>query len=65
MTRKHLAYCIGIAALVILAGVAGNSDYEEAKREAEAYCANVHSGLWPDYNGTYAEYCKNGEYNGK
>lgn len=65
MTRKQLASCVGIAALVILAGIVGTSDYEEAKREAAAYCANVHSGLWPDYNHNYAEYCKNGEYNGK
>ncbi len=47
-----------VAVLIICAfGVAGASDLEEAQRQEEEYCANVKSGTWPDFNGTY-KHCK-------
>lgn len=50
---------------ILLAGVAGRSDYEDALREEALYCANValykatggQQG-WPDYNENYSEICK-------
>ncbi len=48
---------IGIAIGLAL-GVVGSMDYEDAKAEEALYCSNVKSGIWPDYNGTYADVCE-------
>lgn len=49
---------VGLLALVLLMGIVGHFDAEEAERQAEEYCHNVKSGIWPDYEGTYKEFCK-------
>ena len=48
----------------LLAGIAGQSDYEEAVRAEQAYCENVKlfnetrgEKGWPDYNENYNEVC--------
>lgn len=43
--------------LVIAFGIAGRGDFEEAQRQEEQYCQNVHSGHWPDYRGDYRVSC--------
>lgn len=55
---------IGVLTVVILAGLAGRADYEDAVLEENAYCANVNdynlsNGArgWPDYNNNYNEIC--------
>ena len=55
MKAKNIAIAV---ALFALAGVAGHFDYEDAKREEALYCENVHSGIWPDYDGIYADVCE-------
>ncbi len=45
-------------AVVALFGIVGHFDYEDAKQEETSYCENVKSGLWPDYEGTYAKVCE-------
>lgn len=45
-------------AVVALFGIAGHFDYEDAKQEEISYCENVKSGLWPDYEGIYADVCE-------
>lgn len=46
------------ALLVLLAlGTAGSLDMDEAARQADEYCGNVHEGLWPDYDETYRDRC--------
>lgn len=52
--------CAGLA-FVILAGIAGSMDYEDAVMEERAYCKNVHEGIWPDYDEIYAEVCYEGQ----
>jgi|LauGreDrversion4_2_1035121.scaffolds.fasta_scaffold2701220_1 hypothetical protein len=56
---------VGFIVFILLAGLAGQSDYEDAVREEALYCANVAlykatSGEqgWPDYNKNYNEICK-------
>ena len=49
---------------VLLLGIVGKMDHEDAVFEAETYCANVHSGMWPDYEGIYKEQCYEGHYKG-
>lgn len=51
--RAALLLAFAIAAL----GLAGRADYEDARLQAEEYCDNVRSGVWPDYEGTYEEHC--------
>lgn len=46
------------ALLVILLGIAGRMDADDAELAADLYCANVKSGTWPDFRGTYAKMCK-------
>lgn len=45
------------AIILLLAGVAGHFDYEDAKLQEQVYCENVHDGLWPDYQHMYSEVC--------
>lgn len=46
-----------LAVLVLLLGLAGSMDAEDAVLAAELYCDHVHAGLWPDYLGSYAQQC--------
>lgn len=57
---------VGLGGLVflLLAGVAGQSDYEDALREEAVYCENVaqHKATggekgWPDYRDVYNTMC--------
>lgn len=63
MQNRKLAKNLGITALfVVLVGIVGTMDYEDAIAEADLYCQNVHDGVWPDYEGTYAKECRDGRY---
>jgi hypothetical protein len=53
-----------LVVIVLLVGIVGKMDHEDAVLEAEAYCANVHAGTWPDYEGIYKEQCHEGLYKG-
>ena len=47
-----------ILALLVLLGVVGRMDADDAQREAENYCEMVKAGFWPDYQGTYRRECR-------
>lgn len=56
--RRIILARLALLIMFALAFVAvGQADYEDAKREADTYCQNVAEGVWPDYEGTYAEHC--------
>ena len=57
MNRK-LIVIAGIVAFVALLGMAGQMDFEDAKAEEALYCDNVKNGVWPDYDGIYADVCE-------
>lgn len=65
---KTITNPYAIAALLIImavfVGIVGGFDYEDEVLKAEVYCANVHSGIWPDYEGSYRKECKDGHYKG-
>jgi alpha-D-ribose 1-methylphosphonate 5-triphosphate synthase subunit PhnG len=49
---------LAVVTLVAALGFAGNGDLEEAERAQAEYCANVESGVWPDYQSNAAEVCR-------
>lgn len=56
---KRTLIITGLIAFVIMAFLAVSSaDYEDAKRQQQAYCDNVKAGYWPDYNGNAVVVCK-------
>lgn len=58
----HIAAAMLVAAAVVTAcGIVGRMDYDDAVLQDEAYCANVHSRLWPDYESRYKRDCKDGK----
>lgn len=46
-----------LAGLLLVFGLAGNWDYEDAVRQDQEYCDMVKHGLWPDYRGDYCQTC--------
>lgn len=55
--RRGPALGLLLAGLLVLGGIAGGMDAEEADRQEEEYCANVHAGVWPDFDSNYATRC--------
>lgn len=50
-----------VAALVVvlvLLGIVGAMDAEDAQLDADNYCEMVKAGYWPDYQGTYRTQCR-------
>ena len=46
---------IAIFAIVLVMGVVGDGDRQEAENQLKFYCQMVSSGAWGDYNGTYEQ----------
>lgn len=42
---------------LIMATLAGASDFNDAVLEKQAYCENITTGAWPDYKGNAGEIC--------
>ena len=56
--------CAGSVVFLLMAGIAGQSDYEDAAREEALYCENVKQYKatggeqgWPDYREVYNTMC--------
>ena len=47
---------IAIAVLII-----GTMESRDAEMDQQAYCEMVKEGKWPDYEGTYHEFCERGD----
>ena len=52
--KRVILVAVLLAALVLLAGALS---YRDAKQAESQYCADVQSGLYPDYQGNYDEIC--------
>lgn len=50
-------YIAAMIAVLLLMGVVGHFDYEDAQLAEQNYCQNVHDGFWPDYDHIYDEVC--------
>jgi hypothetical protein len=44
--------------ILILLGIAGTLDFEEEEKSLNEYCEMVKRGDWPDYEGTYHDFCE-------
>lgn len=49
---------LALVAVLLLLGLMGHMDYEDAKAEEVNYCEMVKAKLWPDYRGTYRRECR-------
>ena len=64
MSNERVKIWVGVAsvvALLLLIGIVGNMDYQDEVAEENIYCRNVAEGVWPDYEGTYDEWCGGGD----
>lgn len=62
MPRKQFALTLaGIIGFILLLGIVGKMDADDAEMQADQYCDMVYRGLWPDYQRSYHENCKNGQ----
>lgn len=57
MNRESVAI-VAVFVFALLFGVVGRLDYEDAVAEENLYCSNVKDGIWPDYDGIYADVCE-------
>lgn len=49
-----------VAFFLLAVGIAGTFDHENELIELDIYCQNVHTGVWPDYEGSYKDECHEG-----
>ena len=56
--KRNITPIVAVLAIVAALGLVGAMDAEDAEAQAALYCDNVKSGLWPDYEGTYAKVCE-------
>lgn len=49
---------LALVAVLLLLGLTGHMDYEDAKAEEANYCEMVKAGHWPDYRGMYRSECR-------
>lgn len=61
MPRKQFLQTVAALAFVlILFGIVGGMDAEDAEASADLYCQMVKDRVWPDYQGIYLQECRNG-----
>jgi hypothetical protein len=58
MTKQLICQAVATLAVVLLLGLSGFADADEADFEIEIYCSNVKSGIWPDYTNSYKDECE-------
>ena len=62
MPRKQFALTVaGILGFILLFGIVGHMDAQDAELQEEVYCDMVYHGQWPDYQRSYHENCKKGQ----
>ena len=55
---QKLQTVAALAVVLVLLGIVGTMDAEDAQRDADNYCEMVKAGYWPDYQGTYRTQCR-------
>jgi len=54
MSTKMMAIVLVFLVFVLV----GSLDFSQAQRDADAYCENVRTHVWPDYKNTYKKDCE-------
>lgn len=44
-----MKFILGLVAIMVIFGLVGNQDYEDAVADEQHYCAMVKAGYWPAY----------------
>lgn len=57
MNRKAVTI-LSVVIFGLLVGFVGRMSYEDEVAEEALYCSNVKNGIWPDYDGIYADVCE-------
>lgn len=60
LNRIQLQAGLTMLMAILLFGLIGVSDFEQALSDARFYCEQVQVGAWPDFKGNYREVCHNG-----
>lgn len=55
--KRNVKVLLIAAALIVLFGIVGRMDYEDALAQQRLYCDNVANGVWPDYEGSFKAEC--------
>lgn len=55
---QKLQTVAALVAVLVLLGIVGKMDADDAQLEADYYCDMVKAGHWPDYQGTYRTQCR-------
>lgn len=55
---KASSLLISLIALLAIFSFAGQMDFDDIQAEQEHYCEMVKMKAWPDYQGTYKQYCR-------
>lgn len=55
---QKLQTVAAIVAVLVLLGIVGRMDADDAQADADNYCEMVKAGHWPDYQGTYRTQCR-------
>lgn len=58
MPRDTFSLAVGLFLVLVLLGVVGAMDAEDAEKQEELYCEMVAAGRWPDYQRNAKEICR-------
>lgn len=56
--RDTFSLTVGLILILILMGIVGAMDAEDAEKQEELYCEMVAAGHWPDYQRNAKEICR-------
>lgn len=58
MPRDTFSLTVGLVLVLVLLGVVGAMDAEDAEKQEQLYCDMVAAGHWPDYQQNYRQICR-------
>lgn len=56
--RDTFSLAVGLILILLLMGIAGAMDVEDAEKQEQFYCERVATGHWPDYRQNYRQICR-------
>jgi hypothetical protein len=56
--RDTFSLTVGLILILVLMGIVGAMDVEDAEKQEQLYCEMVAAGHWPDYQQNYRQICR-------